>query len=91
MPQISQKKIDKIEEVILALLYENPAKPLYTSEIAEEIIRDEEFTLKLLIDLNKKELIELIDKNSDGKKLLKRKKWLLKPQVYSTYKSLSNN
>lgn len=90
MPKISDKKIQKIKEGILSLLYENPAKPLFTVHIAEEMIRDEEFTLRLLEELNKEGLINKIQSNSDGKQYLARKKWTLHPKVYSQYKQLIN-
>jgi predicted transcriptional regulator len=91
MPIISEKKIKRIKEDILSLLYENPAKPLFTSHIAEEMIRDEEFILRLLNELNKEGLIDKIQTNSDGKKFLARKKWTLKSNVYSQYKQLINH
>lgn len=91
MPIISEKKVQRIKEDILSLLYENPAKPLFTSQIAEEMIRDEEFTLRLLNELNSKGFIDKIQTNSDGKTFLARKKWTLKPKVYSQYKQLINH
>jgi len=90
MPKISDKKIQRIKEEILSLLYENPAKPLYTSYIAEEMIRDEEFILRVLEELNKEGLIDKIQSNTNGKQYLARKKWTLQPKVYSQYKQLIN-
>jgi predicted transcriptional regulator len=89
MPKISEKKINKIKEEILFALFESSMKPLFTSQIAEKIIRDEEFTLRLLKELKKDGLVEEINKNPDGKQYSRRKRWLLKPKVYSAYKNLS--
>lgn len=91
MPRISDKKVQRIKEDILSFLYDNPAKPLFTAHIAEEMIRDEEFTLRLLKELNKEGFIDKIQTNSDGKKFLARKKWTLKSNVYSQYKQLINH
>nr|MBA4405182.1 hypothetical protein [Nanoarchaeum sp.] len=91
MPKIGEKKINKLKEEILALLYEHPINPLFTSEIAEEIIRDEEFTLRILKDLHKSGLINEIKTNQKGREFLARRKWSLKPSVYSQYKQLINH
>lgn len=91
MPKISEKKVNKIKEEVLALLYEHPLNPLFTSEIAEEIIRDEEFTLKILKDLYGNGLINEIKTNQKGREFLARRKWALKPSVYAQYKQLINH
>lgn len=91
MPKIGEKKIKKIKEEILALLYENPINSLFTSDIAEEIIRDEEFTLRILKDLHNDGFINEIKTNQIGKEFLARRKWSLKPSVYSQYKQLINH
>ena len=89
MPKISDKKVGRIKEDIIYHLFESNLKPLFTSEVADKVIRDEEFTLRLLKELKKGDLIDEINKNSVGKTMLKRKRWILKPNVYSTYKSIS--
>ena len=55
--KISEEKREKISEQILALLYSSSPRPLFTSKIAQEIARDEEFVKRLLIDLKKKKLV----------------------------------
>ena len=55
--KISDKKIQKIFEQILYYLYSINPKATYTSYIAEEIARDEEFVKKLLFELKSKNLI----------------------------------
>ena len=78
MSNISEKKKEKLKEEILSLLFSSSPNALYTSRVAEEIIRDEEFTLALLEDLYKKNLVKKIDKNNKGKIFLKRKTWNLR-------------
>lgn len=91
MTKISDKKIHKLKEEILYTLFEATIKPLYTSHIADKIIRDEEFTHKLLKELKNEGLIEEVNKNTSGKPFIKRRMWILKPEVYSAYKTLSND
>ncbi|MBT6995569.1 hypothetical protein HN865_05335 [Candidatus Woesearchaeota archaeon] len=91
MPRISEKKIQRIKEEVLSHLYNNPARPLFTSQIAYEMIRDEEFILRLLNELHESKLIKKISSNSNGKQFLSRRKWTLRPEVYSKYKELINN
>ncbi len=89
MPRINNKNRQKIKEQILQILFDNNLKPLFTANIAEEIIRDEEFVLDLLNELTKEGFLRQISKNVDGKEYLSRRKWTLKSKVYSQYKQLS--
>ncbi len=89
MPKISDKKIQKLKEHIFSVLYDNHLNPLFTFQIADELIRDEEFTLRLLKELKKDGFITELSKNSDGKAYLARKKWVLTNKVYDHYKELS--
>jgi hypothetical protein len=91
MPQISDKKLQKIKEHILSILYENHLVPYYTSQIAEEAIRDEEFTLRLLNELKQEGFAKEINKNTEGKTYLARKKWVLNDKIYNQYKDLSES
>jgi len=85
--RLSKNKQDKISEQILAHLYHCfPAQP-FTSEIARELARDEEFIKKLLFDLKGKGLLVSIRKNSKGVPFTRRIKWRLSKQVYDVYKS----
>ena len=58
MPQISQQKKDKISEHILAHLFDSSPEAQFTSKIAYEVARDEEFTKYLLQELEKKKVIK---------------------------------
>ena len=85
MPRISQPKIQKIKEQILYFLFNTFPKQVFTSEIARELARDEEFTKKILLVLEKDNLIIKISKNSSGKKYLRRNRWRISNQAYKAY------
>jgi len=83
--KISEEKKKKIcEQILLYLFQENP-KPLFTSYVAKEIARDEEFTKKLLLDLKDQKLILEITKNKEGVSYIRRSRWKLSPITYETY------
>jgi len=84
--KISQAKKDKISEQLLAYLYSQSPKPLFTSHLALELARDEEFIKRLLKELKGKGLIISIQKNSHGKEYLRRVRWKLSNKAYSYYK-----
>lgn len=85
--KISQEKKDKISEQILALLYSKSPQAIFTSHIAKEIARDEEFTKKILIMLKDKNLVKEIKKNPHGKAYFKRSRWVMGELVYDAYKN----
>ena len=85
MPLISQKKKDKIQEQILHHLFSISPESAFTSEIAQEIARDEEFTKDLLLNLKSKLLIIEVNKNPSGKFYLRRQRWRLSSQAYEAY------
>ena len=86
MPKISKQKKDKIAEQILHYLFTISPESKFTSEIANEIARDEEFTKTLLLDLKEKSLVIEINKNPEGKSYAKRQRWRLSDKVYEAYK-----
>lgn len=85
MPRISQQKKDKIAEQILHHLFTISPQSIFTSQIAKEIARDEEFTKLILIDLKSKELILEVNKNPQGIDYAKRQRWRLSDKVYQAY------
>ncbi|HPD81763.1 MAG TPA: hypothetical protein PK357_01545 [Candidatus Pacearchaeota archaeon] len=84
---ISKEKKEKISEQILAYLYSVNPKSVFTSNIAKEIARDEEFIKNLLLILKKEKLVVEIKKNSKGVDYLKRSRWRLSDEVYKVYKN----
>ena len=85
--KISEKKIEKISEQILALLYSINPKPLFTSQIAQEIARDEDFIKKILLNLKTKKLVNEIKKNPHGTPYARRSRWKLSDATFQIYKS----
>lgn len=85
--KISKEKKEKILEQILMYLYTSNPKPVFTSKIAEEVARDEEFVKKLLLELKKKGLVIEIRKNPQGVDYRKRSRWRLSNKTYSIYNS----
>lgn len=87
MPRISEAKIKKIKESILALLYAKFPYPLFTAQIARELARDEEFIKRLLLELEKAALVKKINKKGD-KVYLRKMLWQLSEKAYMAYKKL---
>ena len=86
MPQISQKKKEKIAEHILHYLFTIAPESKFTSEIAQETARDEEFTKSLLQYLKSKNLVIEINKNPEGEQYKKRQRWRLSDKAYEAYR-----
>ncbi len=94
MPTISQQKKDKISEQVLHYLFTISPQSAYTSAIAKEIARDEEFIKSMLTELESKKLIVQINKNSKGINYQRRQRWRLSNEaydVYSRHQSHNNN
>ena|SRR3989344_989100 len=86
MPRLSQQKRDKIAEQILHHLFTHSPEAIFTVSIAQELARDEEFTLTLLNELEKKNLIIPITKSKSGANYARRKRWRLSKEAYEAYK-----
>jgi len=85
--KLSQDKKNKINEQILSFLFHSFPKEPFTAEVAREIVRDEEFTKRLLFELQNKNLVVPIRKNKKGESFTRRLKWRLSTQVYNIYHS----
>ena len=86
--KISKQKEDKIGEQILLFLFTQSPKAIFTAHIARELARDEEFIKKLLIELEKKELVIQVKKNNDGVDYSRRLRWRLSNKAYDVYRKL---
>lgn len=84
--KISKQKREKISEQILAYLYSINPRPVFTSYIAREIARDEEFVKDLLKELKNKKLVVEIRKNPQGREYIRRSRWKLSDKAYEVYK-----
>ncbi|MEM3091190.1 MAG: hypothetical protein QXX55_01830 [Candidatus Pacearchaeota archaeon] len=86
MARISKEKQEKIIEQVLEILFLKNPEPIFTSKIAQELARDEEFIKNLLINMKKSNLVVEIKKNSHGELYKKRSRWQLSDEVYLIYK-----
>jgi|TARA_B100001971_G_C17940703_1_gene407502 predicted transcriptional regulator with HTH domain len=86
MPKISSQKQEKISEQILFHLFSIFPKQIFTSDIARELARDEEFIKDLLKGLEKKELVVKIDKSPRGFKYSRRLRWRISNKAHKIYK-----
>jgi len=84
--KISQKKREKIYEQVLATLFSKSPQALFTSQIAQEIARDEEFIKKILLELKQKRLVIEIKKNSKGIQYIRRSRWRMSNEAYTVYR-----
>lgn len=90
MPRISKKKTEKIQEQIIHYLYSISPQSQFTSKIAEEIARDEEFIKMLLSDLKSKSIVAEINKNPSGVDYKRRQRWRLTSQAFEVFKKHTN-
>jgi len=88
--RISQPKIDRIKEEVLSKLFRQSPKAMFTSEIAIHLARDEEFIKKLLLELEKSNLISGVRKNPAGKPYLRRMRWGLTSSTFQAYQRVYN-
>jgi len=86
MPKISNQKKEKISEQIISYLYSVFPKQIFTSNIAKELARDEEFIKDLLKNLEKKEIVKKINKNPQGLQYSRRLRWRISNKAYEIYK-----
>ena len=86
MVKLSEKTTKLLKEDILSILYERPLIPLFTYTVAQELRRDNEFTKKLLLLLQKEGLVEEIDRGVKGK-FLARRKWKIPQKVLEAMKT----
>lgn len=82
--KIGEEKRLKLKEEILAILNDNPLKARFTNEIAKELIRDKEFTLRLLIEMRDDGHLKEI-KVSKGKYKVRRK-WRISDVILREWK-----
>ncbi|MCR4285166.1 MAG: hypothetical protein NUV97_03940 [archaeon] len=85
MPPISKQKREKISEQILFHLFSIFPKQIFTSNIATELARDEEFIKKILLDLESKDLVKRITKSPTGIIYSKRSRWRISNQAHKAY------
>jgi len=88
MPKLSAKKEEKISEQIIDLLFSKSPELVFTSTIACELARDEEFIKRLLQSLESKGLVTSVDKNPQGIQYHLRKRWRISSKAFKALKDL---
>ena len=88
MSKISQKKVEKIKEEILAILFESGLRGMFTKQISDEIARNDEFVLTLLQDMEKQNLVKQMKNTKKGTQFIRRKQWTMTDKAYEVYKNL---
>lgn len=88
MSKISQKKVEKIKEDILYVLYDSGLRGVFTKQISEEIARNDEFVLKILKAMEKQRLVKQMRNTKKGTTFIRRKQWTMTDDAYEAYKSL---
>ncbi len=91
MPPISKEKKERIQEQIIYFLYTSFPKQIFTSDISHELARDEEFIKKLILDLEKNQLVTRISKNAKGDPYSRRIRWRISNKAYEIYKKSQSN
>lgn len=89
MPRISKTKQEKIAEHIISFLFSTTPEAQYTSEVAAEVARDEEFVKVLLLDLEQKKLVNRITRSPDGSEYVRRARWRLSNKAFSAYQQMT--
>jgi len=88
MSRVSDRKKEKIKEEILRVLYDNSPVAISTSSIANEIIRDNEFILGLLKDMERVGLVRGIRQDRNIKKKKVRIRWRMSNKAFKQYQEI---
>ncbi|MDP2717167.1 MAG: hypothetical protein Q8P02_00330 [Candidatus Micrarchaeota archaeon] len=80
MSRISPERFKKIAEQALGVLYDAFPRPLSTRAVADELVRDNEFTLKVLEFLEKQKLAARVDQGKMGS-LSRVVRWKITPSA----------
>ncbi len=83
--KIGKEKQERIKENILSFLYHSSPKMFFTSELARETARDEEFIKTLLLEMEKHGLIIAVRKNNKGRSFKRRIRWRISNKAHTAY------
>ena len=85
MVKLSKKTVELLKDDIISILYERSLVPMSAYEICVELRRNNEFTKKLLLELEEDGLVREVGKNSDGRVYLRNKKWMIPAKVLKAF------
>jgi hypothetical protein len=80
MSRISKERFKKIAEQALGVLYDSFPTPLSTRGVADELVRDNEFTLTVLQYLESKKLVARVSSGKMGS-LERTVRWKISPNA----------
>ena len=83
MSKCSKENLEKIKANILRTIYDEAPKAISASEIAGIEIRDKEFILRLLREMEKNNLVKDVTS-----KFSRKSYWTMTEQAYNKYKEL---
>ena len=83
MSKVSSKGVEQLKANILRVLYDESPRALSAPEIASLEIRDKEFILRLLQELEKKHLVVNVSPD-----FTRKSSWRMTERAYSKYKEL---
>ena len=83
MSKVSQDSMERIQSNILRVLYDEAPKSISANRIAEIEIRDKQFILRLLKELEKKKLVKNVTKHFSRKNF-----WIMTSSAYKKYEEL---
>jgi len=83
MSKINNNSAERIQSNILRVLYDEAPQPISANRIAEIEIRDKQFILKLLKDLEKKKLVKNVTPHFSRKCF-----WAMTGSAYKRYEEL---
>lgn len=79
MPKISDRTRNKLAGEVISVLAEHFPEPLTTRAVAEELIRDKEFTLKILLFCQEKGYVKKVARQQGEYK--RWCKWTVTPEA----------
>ncbi|MFH1972803.1 MAG: hypothetical protein ABIJ18_04980 [archaeon] len=83
MSRINSNSVEKIQANILRILYDEAPKAISANSISEMEIRDKQFILRLLKDLERKKLVKNVTSHFSRKSY-----WIMTESTYKKYDEL---
>ncbi|MBS3170361.1 hypothetical protein J4223_01125 [Candidatus Woesearchaeota archaeon] len=83
MSKCSKENIEKIKSNILRIIFDEAPKAISAPDISEIEVRDKEFILKLLREMEKTNLVKNVTN-----KFSRKSYWTMTEQAYNKYKEL---
>jgi len=83
MSKVSQESMERIQSNILRILYDEAPVSVSANRISEIEIRDKQFVLRLLKELEKKKLVKNVTEHFSRKSF-----WIMTSSAYKKYEEL---